>query len=140
MAQVPEYQEVREMPAGPDFRKSLILKGLWHVVNHETRAQKKPTCNEIDFISQNSICYLHGLQKFFFYFFGFIFIKKKVYSSIYRYPITESASKGMYIPKFAGLKAISATIDPVVSSITDIYYLVVVIIKRKTQTLVWALA
>jgi len=59
---------------------------------------------------------------------------------MYRYPITESASKGMYIPKFAGLKAISATIDPVVSSMTDIYYFVVMIIKRKTQKLVWTLA
>ena len=49
------------MPAGPDFRKSLILKGLWHVVNHETRAQKKPTCNEIDFISQNSTINLESL-------------------------------------------------------------------------------
>ncbi len=47
---------------------------------------------------------------------------------------------GMYTPMFVGLKAISATSDPVVSSITDIYYLVVMIIKRKTQTLVWALA
>ena len=43
---------------------------------------------------------------------------------------------GMYTAMFVGLKAISATSDPVASSITDIYYLVVVIIKHKTQTLV----
>lgn len=59
---------------------------------------------------------------------------------MYRYPISESASTGMYIPMFAGLKAISATTDPVVSSMTDIYIWVVMIIKRKTQTLVWTLA
>jgi hypothetical protein len=35
-------QGFMKIGAGPDFRKSLILKGLWHVVNHETRAQKNP--------------------------------------------------------------------------------------------------
>jgi len=31
---VPEYQGVREMPAGPDFRKSLMLKNIGVIVNH----------------------------------------------------------------------------------------------------------
>ena len=46
----------------------------------------------------------------------------------------------MYIATFAGLRAIRATIDPTEISIGDIYYFVVLIIKRKMQTLVWALA
>ena len=76
----------------------------------------------------------------FFYFSGFIFTKKQFYFSIYKNPTKATPSKGMYIATFAGLRAIRATIDPTEISIGDIYYFVVLIIKRKMQTLVWALA